>query len=116
MAQLSTVQDYLDESRRLLLDQEASAYRYPTADLVEALNLGLMEMRRLRPDLFLKDYAVATYVPGTLGATVKLDLMYRMTLVYYMIGHMQLRDDEPTVDQRAGSFLQKFVQQLTGIA
>jgi hypothetical protein len=29
-----------------------------------------------------------------------------------MVGRMQLRDDEPTTDQRAGALLQKFTAQL----
>jgi hypothetical protein len=116
MAQLTTVQDYLDESRRLLLDQNSAAYRYPTVDLVDALNLALMEMRRLRPDLFLRDFTVPAYSSTALTATVDVNIMYRMPVVYYIIGHSQLRDDEPTVDQRAGTFLIKFTQQLTGMA
>ena len=41
--------------------------------------------------------------------------MYRSTLVYYVVGRMQLRDDEPTTDQRAASLIQKFTMQLLTI-
>jgi hypothetical protein len=115
MAQLSTVAEYLAESRRLLQDATAP-YRYPDVDLVEALNFGLMEMRRLRPDLFLNEFTVPSYVSTTPTAVVTVDLMYRTPLVYYMVGRMQLRDDEATMDARAGTFMQKFLQQLVAIA
>jgi hypothetical protein len=41
--------------------------------------------------------------------------MYRSALVYYVIGRIQLRDDEPTVDARAGALLQKFTAQLLSV-
>jgi hypothetical protein len=88
MPALETVGQYLEEARRLLQDEHVP-YRYPTDDLVDALNIGLMEARRLRADL--------------------------SSLVYYVCGRMQLRDDEPTTDQRAGALLTKFAAQLLTI-
>ena len=38
--------------------------------------------------------------------------MYRSSLVYYMVGRAQLRDDEATTDARAASLLTKFTQQM----
>lgn len=117
MAQLSTVGDYIDESRRLLQDEQ-TPYRYPDKDIVEALNIGLMEVRRLRADLFLPSFTVPAPSSTTIdtAATIALDMMYRSALVYYIVGRMQLRDDEQGSDQRAGALLQKFVQQLMVVA
>jgi hypothetical protein len=118
MPALETVGDYLKESRRLLQD-EYEPYRYPTVDIVDALNIGLTEARRLRADLFLPNFELP-YVDtsGTINTSTKvpMDPMYRSSLVYYAVGRMQLRDDEPTTDQRAGGLLQKFVQQMLVIA
>jgi hypothetical protein len=114
MPALETVGQYLEESRRLLQD-EFTPYRYPDDDLVDALNFGLLEARRLRADLFLPLFDVGWFdAAGTIDKTkpVTLDPMYRPALVYYIIGRMQLRDDEPTVDARAGALLQKFTSQL----
>lgn len=114
MAALETVAQYLEESRRLLQD-EVTPYRYPDADLVDALNIGLMEVRRLRPDLLLPLFDIPWFdTSGTINtaAVVTIDPMYRSSLVYYVVGRAQLRDDEPTVDQRAGALLQKFVGQM----
>jgi hypothetical protein len=120
MPALDTVGQYLQEARRLLQD-EVTPYRYEDDDLVDALNIGLLEARRLRADLFLPLFDIPYITPpadhvaadAPLKATVvTLDPMYRSSLVYYMVGRMQLRDDEPTTDARAASLIQKFTQQL----
>lgn len=112
MAQLSTVSDYLIEARRLLQD-EIRPYRYPDADLVDALNLGLMEARRIRPDLFIgRMNAVPAYSTTALTAPVVFDLQYRSALLYYVVGHAELRDAESSQDARAGVMKNKFVAQL----
>lgn len=109
MAALATIEDYILESRRLLQD-EISPYRYPDVDVIAALNLALMEARRLRADLFLPNFAVPLVeMPGT---PVPFPEMYRVALVYYIVGHCQLRDDEATTDSRASALLQKFVAKL----
>lgn len=121
MPALETVGQYLEEARRLLQD-EIVPYRYPQDDLIDALNFGLLEARRLRADLFLPLFEVPWLDPtksapgGDLARPVTLDPMYRTSLVYYMVGRAQLRDDEPTTDQRAGALLTKFTQQLLVIA
>lgn len=117
MPALQTVGQYVAEARVLLLD-EVAPFRYPDRDLVNALNIGLMEAKRVRPDLFLPSFVIPYFdETGTIdmSANVAMDPMYRSTLVYFMVGRAQLRDDEPTVDQRAGAFLQKFQGQLLGI-
>ncbi|HVQ52141.1 MAG TPA: hypothetical protein VMS92_19020 [Mycobacterium sp.] len=111
---LETVGQYLTEARRLLQDQIVP-YRYPDADLVDALNVGLMEARRVRADLFLPVFTMPWFDPsGTIDTTkaVPLDPMYRSSFVYYIVGRAQLRDDEGTTDQRAAALLTKFTAQL----
>lgn len=110
---LDTVQDYVDKCRTVLMDTVVP-YRYSTASLVENLNDGILEMRRLRPDL-LRAY-VRTSLPefseSALTDTVGIDHQYRMSLVYYICGHAQIRDTENTQDARATVFLNKFISQL----
>jgi hypothetical protein len=118
MPALDTVGQYMEEARRLLQD-EVVPYRYPDDDIVDALNIGLLEARRLRADLFLPLFEVTWTDPsGTINmaAPVTMDPMYRPALVYYVVGRMQLRDDEPTVDTRAGALMQKLAQQLLTVA
>src|SRR5262245_698046 len=113
MPALDTVGQYLEEARRLLQDERVP-YRYPDKDLVEALNIGLTEARRLRADLFLPLFEVP-YISSsgaiTMTAPVTIDPMYRSSLVYYVVGRAQLRDDEETTDSRASALLTKFTQQ-----
>lgn len=117
MPALETVAQYIEESRRLLQDQVVP-YRYPDDDLVDALNIALLEARRLRADLFLPLFDIPWTDPsGTIDTTTKvtMDPMYRPSVVYYMVGRMQLRDDEATTDQRAAGLMSKFTAQLLTI-
>lgn len=113
---LNTVADYVARSRVLLQDQ-IEPFRYPDTDLVENLNDAIMEARRIRPDLFLATFrtSLPTYSASTQSATVDMDPMYRMTLVYYMAGQSQLNDQEDVDDQRAIAFLSKFSGQLMNL-
>lgn len=110
---LDTVQDYIDRARVLLLDQ-VQPYRYPTEDLVENLNMGILEARKLRPDV-LQSYLRTTlpdFSVSDLNAAVNVDPQYRVAFVYYICGHAQLRDDENVQDSRAVTFLNKFTSQM----
>lgn len=110
MAALALVSDYLTEARALMQDTVVP-YRYADADLIRALNIGLLECRRIRPDLFIgRMDAVPDYT--TTGQTVVFDQQYRSALVYYIVGRAGIRDDEPDADQRASAFLNKFLAQL----
>jgi hypothetical protein len=107
---LNTVQDYISAARGLLQDT-VEPFRYPSAEIVLGLNLGFLEARRLRPDLFIRKQTPA-YSVSSLSTTVDMPEGYRTPLLYYICGHVQLRDDEPTQDARATVFLNKFVAQL----
>jgi hypothetical protein len=113
MGGLSTVGDYIAEARTLLQDT-VSPYRYSDVEMVRALNIGLMEARRLRGDLFLPLFEVPVLNEGTPepATAITFDPMYRSALCYYVVGRMQLRDDENTTDSRAAALLAKFTQQL----
>lgn len=115
MAALAKVGDYLREARVLLQDT-VTPYRYSDDDLASALSIGLLEVRRLRADLF---YPYQTDIPSFLGTDqalqVPMDIQYRSSLLYYMIGKIELRDGEPEKDQRAGALLQKAIGQFLTI-
>lgn len=113
---LDTVQDFVDRARVLLLDQ-AEPYRYPTTDLVASLSEGILEARRLRPDL-LQSYfrtALPDFSTASMSELVPVDPQYRVAFVYYICGQAQLRDEENTQDSRAAAFLNKFIAQMTTI-
>lgn len=110
---LNTVADMISQVRTLLQDTVVE-YRYPTADIVEAINQGTLEMRRVRPDLFLGRFsALPTYSSLNTGDTLLIDDQYKMALLYYVVSIIQFRDEEETTDSRAAAFMNKFSSQLT---
>lgn len=115
MPALDTVQSYVDEARVLLQDTR-TPYRYPSDQIVAALNYGLLEARRLRADLFVQSkFDPPFYTFSAPTTKVAMDPQYRAAMIYYIVGRIQLRDDEPTQDSRAGALLTKFLGQLTTI-
>lgn len=112
---LDTVADYV-AGARILLQDKVVPYRYADADLVFALNLAMLEARKLRPDLFVgRTSAIPSFSANDTTAVV-FEPMYRTAALYYVVGHAQLRDEEDTVDARAASFLGKFTSQLLTLA
>jgi hypothetical protein len=132
---LVTATDYVKEVRRLLQDS-VTPYRYSNDNIISALNMGFLEARRLRPDLFLGVASLRDEIPdftttvgggfssgfssgfsvGTNPGTVPMDPQYRPALVYYVCGQVQLMDSENTQDARATIFMNKFISQLLQIA
>ena len=116
MAALGTVQAYVDRARMLLQDTIAP-FRYSNEDIVAALNLAILEMRRLRPDLMRNYFRDPESLPEHTTADmatskVTLDPMYRVAVIYYICGHIQMQDEEDVTDARAAGFINKFNQQL----
>lgn len=112
---LETVADYITEARRLMQD-ETVPYRYSDASIVSALNMGIDESFRLRPDMWLAyfELSLPSYSAGTPGATVVIPVGFRVAFLYFIVGITQLRDQEDVTDARAGQLLQKFGASLVG--
>lgn len=113
--QLNTVSAYLKDVRTLLLDR-TKPYRYSDISLVAALNLALLETRRLRPDLFVTRYGneVPSFDDAD-GQEVPIEAQFRIGIVYGICAHALLRDEEDVQDARANSFLEKFHDILVGV-
>ena len=116
-----TLNEVVDETRRILQDTVDTApggFRYEDEAYITALNYGIIEMRRIRPDIFagrftdpLPKYTVGQLI--TLPATdVALNDQWISPLTAYMAGWIETTDDEFTMDGRAGLFLQRFTTQL----
>lgn len=108
---LNTVADYIALARVLLKDTVASPYRYSDDELVTSLNAAFPEAKLVRPDLFLTT-TLQTFTTNDTTPVV-FDPMYRMALVYFIVGFAQLRDDEEVQDQRAAAFITMFNQKLS---
>lgn len=115
---LTTVGDYKAAARTLLQDTYAgsggASYRYSDASLLEALNLAIGEVARLRPDLLFKLLRNGVPYYSNDLTTVDLDARYATSLLMFITGWAQLRDQEEGQDQRAAGLITKFGQQLTG--
>ena len=123
------VGDYITDARTLLQD-EVEPYRYETLDLVNALNLVLFDVRRLRPDLMV-DYldSVPQYDWNDSSSTttgvdstnptwnnwVPMEQAFRKALVYGIVAHAMSRDQEDIDDDRANANMKTFENILTGV-
>jgi hypothetical protein len=110
---LDTVADYVASARVLLQDTYGPNYRYPSLEIVNALNFGLMRARQLRADLFLLNDGIVPYFTEENDQAVPFDVMYREGLLNFIVGQIQLRDDEDTTDARAAALKNAFVTQLS---
>ena len=92
---LATVQEYVTTARAILQDATAP-YRFSDAQLAIGLSLGLQEARRIRPDLYIGRFATIPNFTVVDATAVTFEEQYRIALVYYMVGHCHLFDEEET--------------------
>lgn len=108
-----TLQQYIAEIRDLL--QDVDGVRYPTSTVVAAINNGVREMFRLRPDIF-RHYGfnvMPTYLTNMLDERVCIDMQYLPALTLYATGWVGLRDEEGGNDERAAALMTSFAMKLT---
>jgi len=96
------VDDIIAEARVHL--QDADGNRYTDAELIRELENGLLEMRRVRPDLFLVGLREAL-TPVVAGSVIPVDEMYRPSLSLYVAGRAYIRDEEASPDSRASALM-----------
>jgi hypothetical protein len=107
--------DILEQIRTLLQDVDTlgGQYRYSSDSIVQSINLGMIEMFRVRPDIFLETkFVVPQFSVSVLTAPWPIEQQWVPAIVFYAVGETQLRDDEGTQDTRAAAFLQKFTAVL----
>jgi hypothetical protein len=114
---LDTIDDYIDDARTLLQDT-VSPYRYDDPSLITAMNVTLLEGRRLRPDLFVYNRncgpgGVQHFI-GKDGTQLVMEPQFRLAFLHGMIGHALERDQEDIQDQRAAAFMAIFTTLLVG--
>lgn len=114
---LNTVQDYITSARTLLQD-EAAVKRYTDPELAEALGFALLEARAKRPELFMGRMDALPDINRATPLNTALDFepMYRLALVFFMVGHVALRDEEESAKADAAGYLNRFVAKLLSIA
>lgn len=109
---LNTLGDIMDQIRVLLQDVDntsSAGYRYSDDSILLSLNQGLIDMYRMRPDIFLElAFTIPVFNTGMMGEVIGIEQQFISPLIYYTVGLVQARDDEGTQDQRAASFIQTF--------
>jgi hypothetical protein len=112
---LHTVAGYIHSVRRLIKDMRRP-YRYADDDLVEALNMALLEARRIRADLFVTRWGntVPAY-EGVSDQPVPIEPQFRRAFVYGIAWQTLEEDEEDVQDARANSFMAKFQSTFTGV-
>lgn len=117
--QLQSVGDIIDQIRTLLQDTDVSGgeFRYSTDSIVMNINMGMLEMYRVRPDIFLaNNFTIPQYNVFQLDTPLVIEPQWVPPLIYYAVGMTQARDDEGTQDTRASAFLTKFLAMLITMA
>lgn len=115
---LNTVADYVTDARTLLQDL-IPEHRYNDPSLLTALNVALLEARRIKPELFVYNLAVGGQVQSFKAVDdtyVDIEPQFRLAILHGTIGHALERDQEDYQDQRATAFLALFTQGLVGKA
>ena len=112
---MAVVEQYTT-SARVLLQDITPPYRYADIEMINELNLGISEAKRLRPDLFLTYRDKNPYPTfASLADEVPFEDMYMPALIYYIVGKCTLRDEEDTDDKRGIGMVQKFTAQLISL-
>lgn len=107
------VGDVINEVKELVQDDDT--VRYTQESYINALNNGLAEGYRLRPEFF-RGTGLPVYSVGDESETLSWPPQYRLPLILYCVGHLELRDAQGNEDARAAALMTAFVNKLTGLA
>ena len=113
---LATVVDYVNDARTLLQDK-VIPYRYDDPSLLIALNITMLEARRLRADLFvfnLETRGQAQAFTEVDDTYVAIESPFRLAILHGLCAHALKRDQEDVQDIRATTFLGMFNAGLIG--
>lgn len=114
MANFQLVSDYFAAMKSLANDLDQ--VRYTPQQYCDALNMGIWEGYRLRPDMFRGgETTVRNYVPADAPGTILWPQQYATPLVLFATGMLELIDAEGNEDQRAASLLAVFASKLTKV-
>jgi hypothetical protein len=113
---LNTVADYMADARTLLQDT-IPPYRYDDPSLLTALNLTLLEARRLRSDLFVFNLRVMGQTQSFTAVDetyVEMEPQFRLAILHGICAHALERDQEDVQDLRSSSYMALFTAGLVG--
>lgn len=109
-----TAGDYITEAKGLTNDVDG--VRYPITRYYQALNSGLAEAYRVRPDFFRGLTEPPHYNQSDENTTINWPRHYAFPLLIYLVGHLELTDTQGNKDERASALATTFVAKLTRTA
>jgi hypothetical protein len=113
---LGTVAALVADARTMLQDI-VPGYRYDDQSMLVALNVTLLETRRLRPDLFVYNLETNGQVQAFTvidDTYVAIESPFRLAILNGLCAHALMRDQEDVQDVRATTFLGMFNAGLIG--
>ena len=122
-----TLDDAVNEIRMLLNDLDVGGFRYTQTQVLDKVNTALREVYRLRPDAYIGNFqqgilstiSPMTYTLADLGLNPATsfpldDRLFFAPVVNYVVGILDLTDDEFADDNRAMTVLMAFRNSLIG--
>ena len=103
-------------SARVLLQDIIPGYRNSDADLLDALNTGLIEASRIRPDLFIFSEAGVPQYSAVDATVIAIDQQFLPALLHYVIGHIEMQDAEGNKVERVNMLMGRFTGKLLAVA
>lgn len=122
-----SLDDMVNEVRMLINDLDTVSPRFTQAQVLDKVNTALLEVYRYRPDAYVGNFQQGilsvnqptTYSPTDLGQVPPtpwpLDIrLFFAPVVMYVVGMLDLTDDEFADDNRAMTVIQAFRNMLIG--
>lgn len=135
VTQATKTLDDIDTEVRQIINDSVAPYRYSDAWFIQVFNTAIRELYRVRPDAY-----IGNFISGVLSANVMNtyettdlqvidgianpappvpatplpfdDRLFAGPIVFYIIGRIELNDDEFADNNRAMTLLQAFKAQL----
>jgi hypothetical protein len=108
------------EARSQLQDDQEGCYRYPDEMLLNALNRGLQDLGRMRPDAFFDLYSgnslnVPEITVLDWGDIVTIPAVFVPPLVMYVTAQAEYSEDDYVTDGRAAGHMTLFKSYVMGL-
>jgi hypothetical protein len=131
-----TLDDLQTEVREIIQDQ-VTPYRYSDAWLIQIFNTAIRDLYRIRPDAYIGNFTTGVLSANVMNTYSTADLqvingvanptppatptpmpfddrLFYGAVVFYVVGRMEISDDQFADNNRAMTLLEAFQKQLTG--
>lgn len=115
-----TYQNLIDEARTLSQDTDSTSYRNEDSVYIDKLNRALQELGRIRPDAYWstfvgEDIVIPEILEAGLGVTFEPPMQFYAPIVMFIVGQIEMIEDEFSDDGRAMAMLSSFKQSVVSL-